>query len=147
MKFWDSSAIIPLLIDEPTTSRMRRLAIADPDMIVWWVTPLECSSAVFRRERAGSLTREAVDEATTRLAELAQAWDEVAPSGSVRETAARFLRVHDLRAGDSLRLAAAFEASHHRPAGLPFVTLDERLASAARREGFPLPEGAEFQNQ
>jgi hypothetical protein len=46
------------------------------------------------------------------------------------------LRVHPLRGADSLQLAAAVIASEGLPASLNIVTLDERLAGAARREGF-----------
>jgi hypothetical protein len=44
--------------------------------------------------------------------------------------------VHPLRAADALQLAAAFAAAERRPASLAIVTLDERLANAARKEGF-----------
>jgi predicted nucleic acid-binding protein len=50
----------------------------------------------------------------------------------------RFLRVHRLRAADALQLAAAFTAAERRPVSLRVVTLDERLADAARKEGFAL---------
>jgi predicted nucleic acid-binding protein len=50
----------------------------------------------------------------------------------VRRTAQRLLRVHELRAADALQLAAASTAAED----LPFVTLDDRLALAAAREGF-----------
>jgi uncharacterized protein len=50
----------------------------------------------------------------------------------------RFIRVHPLRAADALQLAAAYQASGQRPASLPFVTLDDRLAEVARKEGFPM---------
>jgi uncharacterized protein len=46
--------------------------------------------------------------------------------------------VHSLRAADALQLAAAFVVSGSQPSTLEVVTLDERLASAARREGFVL---------
>jgi len=49
------------------------------------------------------------------------------------------LRVHPLRAGDSLQLAAAIIAAEHEPATLEFVSLDERLNEAASREGFRVP--------
>jgi hypothetical protein len=64
-------------------------------------------------------------------------WHEVEPGDDVRESAKRFLRVHDLRAADALQFAAAFFAAEARPATLEFVTLDDRLLEAARREGFP----------
>jgi uncharacterized protein len=52
------------------------------------------------------------------------------------EAAIRFLRVHLLRAGDALQLAAAFLAAERRPSSLEMITLDDRLGAAARKEGF-----------
>ena len=60
------------------------------------------------------------------------------PTEMVRESAMRFLRVHPLPAADALQLAAAFIAAERRPASLQLVTLDERVAVAARKEGFAL---------
>jgi uncharacterized protein len=74
--------------------------------------------------------------ALQRLRQLTTGWHEVDPSDEIRETAARFLRVHPLRAADALQLAAAFAAAERRPASLEIVTLDGRLANAARKEGF-----------
>jgi predicted nucleic acid-binding protein len=74
--------------------------------------------------------------ASDRLRRLSDAWQEIEPGEVVRESAMRFLRVHPIRAADALQLAAAFAAAEHRPASSGFVTLDERLAGAARREGF-----------
>jgi predicted nucleic acid-binding protein len=54
----------------------------------------------------------------------------------VRVTARRLLRVHNLRAADSLQLAAALVASEGHPASLEIVSLDDRLIDAAQREGF-----------
>ena len=61
----------------------------------------------------------------------------------MRENAARFVRVHALRAADALQLAAAFVAAEGRPASLDLVTLDDRLAEAARKEGFELVEAGD----
>ena len=52
----------------------------------------------------------------------------------------RLIRDGVLRAADALQLAAAFLAAERRPSSLEIVTLDERLADAARREGFELVE-------
>jgi len=76
--------------------------------------------------------------ALRRLGRLLAGWHEVEPSDGVRETTARFLRVHPLRAADALVLAAAFLGAEQRPASLEIVTLDDRLARAAAREGFPV---------
>ena len=84
----------------------------------------------------------AVSTSFERLKQLADNWHEVEPGGTVRESAVRFLRVHSLRAADALQLAAAFVAAERRPPSLQFVTLDERLADAARKEGFELVDTA-----
>ena len=105
-------------------------------MLVWWATEVECASAIARLERAGALDASATTEACDRLKRLARGWHEVDPSDSVREAALRFVRVHPLRAVDALQLSAAYIAAERRPASLELVTLDDRLALAAQREGF-----------
>ncbi len=104
-------------------------------MLVWWGTPVECSSALARREREGALRAPEVAGALTRLRALTDSWEEVLPSEPVRGLAQRLLRVHDLRASDSLQLAAALTAAEREPGTLEFVSLDERLNGAAEREG------------
>src|SRR5205814_4034536 len=51
VKFWDASAIVPLLIAEASTRRLQALATRDPDMLVWWGSEAECVSALARVER------------------------------------------------------------------------------------------------
>lgn len=140
MKFWDASAVVPLLVEEPTTRALQALVRADPVMLVWWATEVECASAIARLERDGMLQGPAVDEAFGRLRQLARGWHEVDPGDALRETAVRFLRVHRLRSADALQLAAAFLAAERRPPSLDLVALDDRLAGAARKEGFALIE-------
>ena len=138
MRFWDSSALVPLLVAEAATGPIQALAARDPHMLVWWMTEIECASALARLERENALGAKGAQLAWERLAQLAGGWHEVEPGETVRETAKRFLRVHPLRAADALQLAAAFVAAEGRPRALPFVTLDGRLADAARKEGFAL---------
>jgi uncharacterized protein len=140
MRFWDASAIVPLLIMESTTNRLTALAAADPAMLVWWATEVECASAIARLEREGALEPSAVIDAFERLKRLAGGWHEVDASDGIREAAGRFLRVHPLRAADALQLAAAFVAAERRPSSLELITLDDRLSAAARKEGFAIVE-------
>jgi len=105
-------------------------------MCVWWATEVECVSALARLERDGALTEAATNLALERLDLLAESWNEVQPVAAVRGAARRLLRVHALRAADAFQLGAAVVAAEGQPASLEIVTLDERLASAARREGF-----------
>jgi predicted nucleic acid-binding protein len=131
VRFWDASAIVPLLVAEPTTRRLQALAARDPDMLVWWGSEVECVSALARLERAAALDAKG-------MALASNGWHEIEPSEIVRESAMRFLHVHPLRAADALQLAAAFIAAERRPPSLEVITLDERLADAARKEGFAL---------
>jgi predicted nucleic acid-binding protein len=140
VKFWDASAIVPLLVAEAATSGAQALAANDADMLVWWATEVECASAIARLERDGALDEAATTDAFERLAQFSAGWHQVDPTDPIRETAVRFLRVHPLRAADALQLAAAFAAAERRPSTLEIVTLDDRLAAAARREGFPVLE-------
>ncbi len=138
MKFWDASAIVPLLVAEKTTGRLQGMLRRDPDILAWWGSAVECASALARLERDTAVDARAAERAFHRLTQIADAWHEIEPSELVRENAVRFLRVHPLRAADALQLAAAFVAAERRPASLQVVTLDERLADAMRKEGFAL---------
>jgi predicted nucleic acid-binding protein len=136
MRFWDSSALVPLLVTDPASVAVRAAFEVDPEVLAWWATSAECVSALARLEREGSLTSSSIGEAIHRLDVLASSWQEVQPVGAVRQVAIRLLRVHPLRTADSMQLAAAIVAAEDQPATLPFVTLDARLATAAEREGF-----------
>ncbi len=101
-------------------------------------TPVECTSVVGRRERDEHLDSESAALALDRLRNLVPSWMEVQPSERVRSIARRALRVHALRAAETLQLAAAIVAAGDDRASLEMVCLDQRLTLAARREGFQL---------
>jgi hypothetical protein len=136
VKFWDASAIVPLMVPEASSEPLLRLLEQDPDLVVWWGTPVECASAVARLEREGAMTVTDAAAALERLRSLATGWHEVQPVDPVRAMAVRLLRLHPLRSADGLQLAAAIVAAEHEPSSLEFVGLDERLNEAASREGF-----------
>lgn len=138
MRFWDSSALVALLVPEAATPGLERIAREDPALVVWWATPIECTSAIARLERDGELGAAEVKAALERLRQAAMEWIEVPPTAAVRDRANRLLRVHPLRAGDACQLAAALVAADSAPASLELVTLDGRLGQAAEREGFPV---------
>lgn len=136
MRYWDTSAILPLVIDEPARERLLELYRQDSQIVAWWAAPAEMASAVARREREGKISADEAESALKAAKRLAAAWHEVVPSDAVRRTAERLLRVHPLRAADSLQLAAALIAANHDPATLEMVCFESRLTAAARREGF-----------
>jgi predicted nucleic acid-binding protein len=142
VKFWDSSAVVPLLVPEVMSGSVQRLYEDDPVMAAWWATEIECTSAIARRQRLGRLPEDVAAEAFVRLKALREGWHEVEPGEELRESAKRLLRVHDLRTADALQLAAAVYVAEARPSTLEFVSLDDRLLAAARREGFPTTKPA-----
>lgn len=135
MKFWDSSALVPLLVTETDSARRTAVLQADREIAVWWGTLIECESALQRRLREGALDATSVRQARTRLATLAVAWHEVPPTAAVRTLAIRLLRTHALRAADAQQLAAALVLAHAGLSGLAFLSADTRLADAAEIEG------------
>jgi predicted nucleic acid-binding protein len=136
MRFWDSSAIVPLLLEEPSSEMVRSLLRADAVMVAWRLAGTEVVSALWCRRRGDELDESARRFAEERLTLLESHWTCVEDATHVDRRARRLLAVHPLRAADALHLAAALIACDERSDVLPFVTLDDRLAEAARREGF-----------
>jgi len=138
MIFWDSSAIVALIFEEPASAAVVDIVRDDGSMAAWWGTPTECFSAIARRESTGDIAAPDADRARRLVDRWAAVWHEVLPSEVVREHAGRLLRRHPLRAADALQLAAALSWARDRPRGHVLCTLDARLAAAARGEGFEL---------
>jgi len=136
MRFWDSSAIVPLCFRESASDTLRRIANTDEDIVVWWASRTECISAMARRRREGVLSTEAERKGRAILSALAEAWSEVQPTEIVRERAERLLMVHPLRTADGLQLASALVWAEESPKSLDVVSLDQNLREAALREGF-----------
>ncbi len=121
---------------------MKQVLADDAEMVVWWGSELECLSAVMREERALELAGDEALTALERLDAVVAQWVEVEPTERVRALARRLVRTHPLRAADALQLAAGIVASEGEPRALGFVSLDDRLIDAARREGFAVVEPA-----
>lgn len=136
MRFWDASALFALLVEEPGTADARALLQEDENVCVWWGSPVECASGLARRLREGDLDPERHEEAVKTLAIAMRGWRPVAPSDVIKADAMRFARLHALRAGDALQLAAAVSWAQHAPAGFEVVCLDRKLREAALIEGF-----------
>lgn len=136
MRFWDSSALVPLIVEEAASRRCRDLRRANPRVGVWTLTRTEVVSALRRREREGEIGKTVMTAALRRLSQLEQEWEEVEDVPSVRTRAEALLARHVLRAADALQLGAALLLVDDKPRRRPFVTLDDRLGAAAEAEGF-----------
>jgi predicted nucleic acid-binding protein len=136
MRFWDSSALIPLLIREKSSDAMRTILTSDRHIAASVITPIEIESALWRRRHHGDFDAEQHSTAGETFAELTRSWSEIGDINVVRGIALDLLSRHVLRAADAIQLATAVVAAGSNRVPLAFITLDLDLAIAARAEGF-----------
>lgn len=147
MRFWDSSALVPLLVEELTSQRMSDLLRQDADIALWWGSELECAGALHRLLRQGDITRSGLQRRLTTLERLQTKALEIQPTVELKARAVRLLAIHPLRAADALQLAAALTWCNEQPRKAIFVCLDGRLRSAAATEGFDIRPYSEEVNE
>jgi predicted nucleic acid-binding protein len=136
MRFWDTSALIPLLVAEPGTARAERWLRDDPEVVVWTLTRVELLSALARRRRQSPPAAQRLLAARREALDAWSRWSEVTAVETVRRHAERVVETHPIRAADALQIGAALVAADGHPETLDFVTLDGPQAEAAEREGF-----------
>lgn len=136
MRYWDASALVPLIIEEPSTELVRGWLEADSDVVTWAWTRVEITGAVERRSREGTLSRAQRRQVLERLNQFASTWDEITEVLAVRSKASLLLARHPLRAADAGQLGAALLLEDQLGGGsLTFACLDDRLSQAAELEG------------
>lgn len=135
MRYWDASALVPLIVTEADSDLVRGW-LSDDDHIVTWVwTRTEITDAIERRTRAGSISRPQRRAALDRLGALAGGWDEVTDVLAVRTRANALLARHALRPADAGQLGAALLVQEQLAEPLTFACRGRRLSSAADLEG------------
>ena len=133
--FWDTSALVPLLVRQSNTARVTE-QYKSHDVVVWWVTPLEIASALARLLRTGTISTDEFAKGRKLANALFASWAVIAPSDAVRATAMHLVERYDLRAADSLQLAAAFRWCGEVPQQRIFLSGDQKLHDAALLTGF-----------
>lgn len=133
MRFWDSSALVPLFVGEEHSELVRGFIAEDAAVAIWWGSAPELWSAFARLRREDAIDAATESRLLDRFERARAAWLEILPDDALRRRSGQLLRIHPLRAADALQLAAALAWA--RDARADFVTLDERLAQAARLEG------------
>lgn len=136
MKFWDTSALVPLVVDEPGTKAVRELLAEDHDVMIWTLTSVELLSALGRLGRVSDGLQDLLPAMRESALDLLGRCVVVTDVDGVRRRAERLVGVHPLASADALQLAAALTASGDRPERLEIITLDAVLARCARLEGF-----------
>jgi predicted nucleic acid-binding protein len=139
VRFWDSSAVVPLLVGQESSTLAAAWVAEDAEMTLWTLTPVEVVSAFRRLVREQALREDSASLAERRLDQLIRTCHVVVDVPGVKRVATRLLRFHSLRAFGALQLGAALLWAEGHPEGRTVHTLDERLARAAEREGFVVP--------
>jgi predicted nucleic acid-binding protein len=137
VRFWDASALVPTFIEESSTLEVQSWQAADPRITIWIMTRVEVLSAIARRKREQPELAALWSRAIRDVNEMASRWTEIWDASATRLHAERIV-MEPLRTADALQLGAAIVAADGDPQSLELVTLDRRLAEAARREGFPV---------
>lgn len=134
--FWDTSAILPLCQSEGRSSAVAHLWRQYEQSIVWWGSIVELYSALARLEREKIIVAKQRIAAENRINRISQTWFTVAPTERVRELAQTLPVAYELKAADSLQLAAALVAVREKPNKQEFITGDGKLSAAAEAAGF-----------
>jgi predicted nucleic acid-binding protein len=133
--FWDTSALVPLCVQEPRSAHALSIH-RQYEIVVWWATPVEVASALARLLRMKLLSPREWTQTHNTASVFASAWTVVAPSSAVRTKAQQIVERYDVRAADAFQLAAALEWCSDVPQGRTFLTADTRLFHAALLAGF-----------
>lgn len=138
MRFWDSSALVPIFVKEAATPDVEEWRAADPGVTTWMMTRVEVLAAIARKKRERPDMAPLWNRAMEDVNEISLRWIEIYDAVAARVHAERIIMEHPLRTADALQLGAALVAADGDPQSLELVTLDRRLGEAARREGFPV---------
>src|SRR5207247_10366206 len=133
--FWDTSALVPLLVRQSNTSQ----AVAVYKLlecVVWWATPVEIASAVARLLRTGKISTDDFAKSRNLANALFSSWAVIFPTDAIRATSMQLVERYDLRAADSLQLAAALHWCGDAPQGRIFLSGDQKLHDSALLSGF-----------
>lgn len=130
--YFDTSALIPLIIEEPSTAVCQRLWNEASRVASVRLLFAEACAALALAHRMGRLTEARLDEAIVMLDEIVGELDHVEVTEDLVRSAGALARTHGLRGYDAVHLAAGSKVSDD---DVVFVTGDSTLATAARALG------------
>lgn len=136
LRFWDTSALVPLIVEERSSRDFRDLVREDRKIVVWSLSRVEILGTLARKRREGDLSPEHFRTARDRLDAAWERWGHVFDLDAVGERAERLVVEYAISSADALQLGSALLAFEDRPRNRGFVVVDAGLARVARREGF-----------
>lgn len=141
MIFWDTSALLPAFVLEPTSQVIQKLYVEWSTKTIWTLTPVEVIAALARLEREQKITPQTKQEIRGHFEFVLPTFDLIGDIEIVKNRAYKIVNIHSLKSSDALQLAAALVACLDNPLGHHFISLDKNLAIAATKEGFKVFPG------
>lgn len=130
--YFDTSALVPLIVDEPSTELCNRLWNESTRVASVRLLYPEARAALARAQRMGRLTRSQLERAVVELDAIVTEVDHVELTAELARTAGELAQSHRLRGYDAVHLAAAAAIAD---GDLVMVTGDLELAAAAQQLG------------
>lgn len=130
--YFDTSAIVPLIIEEATSDTCRRLWNEATRVASVRLLYPETRAALARAERMGRLTADELTEAIGELESLIEQLDIIEVGAEIARAAGDLAQRFGLRGYDAVHLAAGLAMNDN---DVVLVTGDHDLAAAARSAG------------
>lgn len=131
--YFDTSALIPLLVEEPTSTAVAGLWDEATRVVSVRLIYPEGRAALAQARRMGRLTANQLKSAVAELAALDRQLDHVELTAALAARAGQLAEDHALRGYDAVHLAAAESIADTE---LVVVAGDQALRSAAQALGF-----------
>ena len=130
--YFDTSAFIPLIIEEPNSDSCERLWNEATRTVSVRLLYVEVRAALARAQRLGRLTRRGLASAVALLNDLSSQIDHVEVTDRLARTAGILAEEQDLRGYDAVHLAAAQAVADMETV---FASGDQKLIAAASQIG------------
>lgn len=137
--YLDTSALVPLLVAEPTSARCRDVWDESDTVLTVELTLVEAAAALARAQRMNRVSSVQHRESLGRLHEL---WDQLIAlpiDTTLIHTAADLAAVHRLRGYDAVHCAAALQ---HADSGVVATAGDRELLDAWHEAGLAVVDVA-----
>jgi predicted nucleic acid-binding protein len=137
--FLDTSALLKRYVEEEGSTYIRQL-LTRPDLSFHqsFLTPLDMTSALYRRHRAGFLSNpELIQILNAYTAHTQDRYATILHSDKLMNLAATLIACHPLRSLEAIQLAAALTLQSTFPPNaspFTFVSADDRLLAIAQLE-------------
>jgi predicted nucleic acid-binding protein len=133
----ESSAVLSWLLDESSSSQVRRLLVEADIIVASDLTLIECDRVLLRAVSQGELTEADAADRRAHLANAAAHWHILRIAAEIVDRARQPFPEEPIRTLDAIHLASALTA-RAAIAELKLLSLDDRVRNSAKKLGLQL---------